>query len=62
MAATAFNTAHPAEPVRGRRQAVLAALRQMLDAFVSYRMRLAVAKARLVRPRQPQDTSPSPRP
>jgi hypothetical protein len=38
---------------------MLAALRQMLDAFVSYRMRLAAAKAGRIRPLKLKNTSSS---
>ena len=53
MAAIAFDTAHQAEHIPGRLKAVLAILREMLDAFVSYRIRLATAKDEHVRPRHP---------
>lgn len=42
MAAIAFGAARQAA---GRFEAVLTAVREMLDAFVSYRMRLAAAQA-----------------
>jgi hypothetical protein len=47
MAAITLDTAHQAG---ARFDAVLTALREMLDAFVSYRMRLAAAQAEHVRP------------
>lgn len=53
MAAITFDAAHQAG---GRFEAVLIALRQMLDAFVSYQLRLAAGQAERVRPRRPQDT------
>jgi hypothetical protein len=49
MAAINFDTAHQAG---GRFEAALAALRATLDAFVSYRMRLAAAQAEHARPRR----------
>ena len=52
MAAITFNTTHQAEQIRGRLKAVLAVLRKILDAFVSNRMRRAVAEAGQVRPRR----------
>ena len=42
MAAIAFDAARQAA---GRFEAVLTVVREMLDAFVSYRMRLAAAQA-----------------
>ena len=39
MTAITFNTAHQAEHIRQRLETALAALREMLDTFVSYRMR-----------------------
>lgn len=59
MAATAFHTALQAEPIRGRLKTVLAALRQTLDAFVSYRIRLAATKAGHIRPLKLKNTSSS---
>ena len=53
MAAT-FYTAHRKEHVREQFGAVVTALREMLDAFVSNRMRRAAAEAEHVRPRGPQ--------
>jgi hypothetical protein len=51
MAAIASNAAHPAELVRGRLKTVLTIVSQMLDAFVSYRMRRITAEASHVCPR-----------
>jgi hypothetical protein len=60
MAAITLNTAHRKQPVREQFQTVLAALREMPDAFVSNRMRRAAAQAEQVRPRQPPGgSSPS---
>ena len=56
MAAITFNTAHQKEHVREQLKTVLAAFREMLDAFVSNRMRRAAAEAEHVRPRQPLGT------
>jgi hypothetical protein len=52
MAAMTFDAVHQAEQVRAQLEAALASLRQMLDAFVSYRMRLVVAAAEHSRPRR----------
>ena len=52
MAAITFNAAHQREHVREQLTTVLAALPQMLDTFVSNRMRHAAAEAEHVRPRQ----------
>jgi hypothetical protein len=61
MAAITFNAARRKRPVREQFQTVLAALRDMLDAFVSNRMRRAAAEAEHIRPRLPPGTSsPSP--
>jgi hypothetical protein len=57
MAAITFRTAHQAQHDRGRLKTVLTGVREMLDAFVSYRMRLAASEAEHVRPRQPQSLS-----
>ncbi len=57
MAAITFNTADTAR--RGWLEAVLAVLRDKLDAFVSYRMRLAAAAAEHARPRQVRAASSS---
>lgn len=51
MAAITFNTAHQKGHLRGHLEAVFAAFREMLDAFVSSRMRRAAAEAEHVRPR-----------
>lgn len=59
MAAITFNTALQVEQLRDRLQTVFARLCEMLDAFVSYRMRLAAAAAEHARPRQVHDR-PSP--
>lgn len=59
MAAITFNTTHQPENVWGRLQIVGASLREMLDAFVSFRMRLAVEAAEQARPRLVRKT-PSP--
>jgi hypothetical protein len=45
MAAIAFNGARQAEQAGERLKTVLTLLRRMLDAFVSYRMRLAASEA-----------------
>jgi len=50
MAAMTFNAAHQAQHVRGQLETAFAGLREMLDAFVSYRMRLAAAAAEHDRP------------
>lgn len=50
MAAITFNTAHRAGKIRERLDTALAVLRETLDAFVSYRMRLAAAEAEHARP------------
>ncbi len=57
MAAITFNTVHQAEHIRQRLETALAALREMLDTFVSYRMRQAAAEAEYARLRQLQRTS-----
>ena len=54
MAAITFNTAHQAEHIRQRLETALAALREMLDTFVSNRMRQAAAEAEYARLRQLQ--------
>ena len=59
MAAITFN-AHQKVHIREQLKTVLAAFREMLDVFVSSRMRRAVAEAEHIRPRRPQGTqSPS---
>ena len=45
MTAITLNTAHQAEHIRQTLGSVLAVLREMLDAFVSNRMRKAAAEA-----------------
>jgi hypothetical protein len=57
MAAITFTTVHQAEHIQGRLKTVLTVLREMLDAFVSYRMRLAAAEAEHVCTRQLRGTS-----
>jgi hypothetical protein len=57
MAAITFNTAYRKQPVREQLQTVLAAFREMLDAFVSNRMRRAAAEAEFAGPGQPLGTS-----
>jgi hypothetical protein len=60
MAAIAFNTAHQKEQVREQLKNALAAFRDVLDAFVSNRIRRAAVEAGQVRPRQRlSGTSPS---
>jgi hypothetical protein len=60
MAAITFNAAHQKVHIREQLKTVLAAFREMLDVFVSSRMRRAVAEAEHIRPRRPQGTqSPS---
>jgi hypothetical protein len=57
MAAITFNAVHHAGRVREQLNTVLAAFREMLDAFVSNRMRRAAAEAEHVR--SPGTPSPS---
>jgi hypothetical protein len=57
VAAITFDTAHQREPIRGRLKAALTGLRETLDAFVSYRMRLAAGEAEQVPPRPLRGTS-----
>ena len=52
MAAITFTAADQAEHVRGSIETALTGLREMLDAFVGYRIRLAAAAAEHARPRQ----------
>ena len=54
MAAITFNAGRRKLPIQGQRKTVLAAFRDRLDAFVSNRMRRAVAEAGHSRPRRPQ--------
>jgi hypothetical protein len=56
MAAITFNTTHQKEQVREQLKTALAAFREMLDTFVSNRMRQALAEAERVRSRQPLGT------
>jgi hypothetical protein len=56
MAAITFNAARQKLHIQGQLKTVLAAFREMLDAFVSNRMRRAVAEAGHIRPRRPQGT------
>jgi vancomycin permeability regulator SanA len=56
MAAITFNAAHQKVHIREQLKTVLAAFREMLDVFVSNRMRRAVAEAEHIRPRRPQGT------
>ena len=51
MAAITFNTAHQKAHVREQLKIVLGAFREMLDVFVSNRMRQAAAEAEQVRAR-----------
>lgn len=51
MAAITFKAAHQREHVWEQLTPVLTALREMLDAFVSNRMRRAAAEAGHIRPR-----------
>ena len=60
MAAIAFSVAHQAEQVGERLTTVLTLLRRMLNAFVSYRMRLAASEAEHARPQQLRITSSQP--
>ena len=57
MAAITLNAAHRKQPVREQFQTVLAAFRDILDAFVSNRMRQAAAEAGHIRPPLPLGTS-----
>jgi hypothetical protein len=52
MAQIILDTGHQEETIRSRFGARFASLREMLDAFVSYRMRVAAAEAEHVRSRQ----------
>jgi hypothetical protein len=60
MAAITFNATHQAEQVGKRLTTVLTLLRRILDAFVSYRMRLAASEAEHARPRQLRIASSQP--
>ena len=57
MAAITFNTENRKEQLRKQIETVLAAYREMLDTFVSNRMRQAATAAERARPRQPPDTT-----
>jgi hypothetical protein len=59
MAAIVFNAAHQAEQVGERLTTVLTLLRRMLDAFVSYRMRLAASEAEHARPLRITSSQPN---
>ena len=59
MAAITLDTVHQAAHVREQLKTVLAAFGEMLDAFVSTRMRQAAAEAEHACSRHPLDT-PSP--
>jgi hypothetical protein len=61
MAAIAFNPARRAGRVERRFKAVLTLVREMLDAFVSRRMRRAAAEAAPARRRQSRATSSQPK-
>jgi hypothetical protein len=52
MAMITFNAVHQAEHVREQVKSLLAAFCEMLDAFVSNRMRRAAAEAEHLRPRR----------
>jgi hypothetical protein len=56
MAAITFNTAHRKPHIRAQLKTVLTGFREMLDAFVSNRMRRAAAQAGHIRPRRPHGT------
>jgi hypothetical protein len=59
MAPITFHSAHRAEHI-ARLKPVLTALREVLDAYVSHRMRLAALEAEQICPRQfPGTSSPS---
>jgi len=57
MAAITFNAAHQKVHIREQLKTVLAAFREMLDVFVSSRMRRAVAEAEHIRPQGTQSPS-----
>jgi hypothetical protein len=52
MAAIIFKAGHQSERPWEKFKTLLTAFREQLDAFVSYRMRLAASEAEHVRPRQ----------
>jgi hypothetical protein len=60
MAAITFNAAHQKVHIREQLKTVLAAFREMLDAFASNWMRQAAAEAEHARPRQIGDRSSQP--
>ena len=57
MAAITLNAVNQATHVREQLKTALAVFREMLDAFVSTRMRQAAAEAEHARSRQPLGTS-----
>jgi hypothetical protein len=59
MAAIIFNAANQKERGREQLKSVLTGFREMLDAFVSNRMRRAAGEAEHVRLRQPLGTQTS---
>jgi hypothetical protein len=59
MATITFNTAHQKVQVRQQLDAVLAACREMLDGFVSDRMRRTAAEAEYVRPQPGASSRPT---
>jgi hypothetical protein len=59
MAASTFNAAHQSEHLRKQLKTALAAFREMLDAFVSHRMRRTAAEAGHARPGRRPVTSQS---
>ena len=61
MEAIVFNGAHQAEQAGERLKTVLTPLLKVLDAFLSYRMRLAASEAEHARPRQLRITSSQPK-
>jgi hypothetical protein len=56
MAAITFNAARQKLHIQEQLKTVIAALREMLDAFVSNRMRRAAAEAEYARPRRSHGT------
>ena len=63
MAAIPFDAAHQKEQARKQLETALAAYREMLDTFVSNRMRQTVADAEHAHPRQARvATSPAKNP
>jgi hypothetical protein len=59
MAALTFNATYRKMRLPAQLETILSACREMLDAFVSNRMRHAAAEADQVRPRQPEGTPPN---